>query len=79
MDVTKQFSIGKRLILGLRHPVNQEMYDAICSFANAVWGQGGYGCIYEAVIIETVTGQSAKMYRLENPVAVYRKIVDMLK
>ncbi len=77
MSTTKQFAIGKQLILGLWNPISQEMYDGVCSFAIAVWGQGGYGCIYEAIKMEVVDG--VKMYHLECPVAVYREIVDLFK
>ena len=78
IELPRLYAIGKQLVYGLAKPVNQSMYDAVCSFIGELWGQAGYGVLYENIIVQPMDKGGVTCH-LEDPEAVYNKIVDLFR
>lgn len=77
IELPRLYAIGKQLIYGLEIPVNQYMYDGVCSVIHALWGQAGYGILYENVVA-TADDKGAMRYYLIDPDEVYQALVGLL-
>jgi len=77
LDLMQRYAVGAQLIHGMAEPCNQSMYDAICTTIGELWGQVGYGYIYESVKVTVVDGRP--MYCLPDPSAVHSKLVDLMR